>query len=693
MITTTMDTSIRKIHDRLEAGEPTLLLGRRSVELPERLTARVDCAAQVRPLGAMFELQRKLHRIIEQARGAPTRDDMHHDHRIHRRDDDEPFGSPLLDLVQRAERVARDRVVVVVESIDVADEQSLRVIAGMLDQQGPGRLALLLTSAEAELSGEDAARIMRLLSEGWGPDAIVRLEAPADIEPAVPAASNTGAEPLGYEILRALRAGATIGDTFEADVVAMLLGSDTLTVLELLQMAYDQGAPIRDLGERVFRLPPDYATALRAQILPSLADTWHRGIAAALSADDEQFEDEDLPRPRMPADASARAAEHAAASGQSMQAAERYLMAARDAAKIGGHQRAIELVETALDLLPPTSDSRELRIRALLELGRARWRAAGGAGEGLEHALVPLETAHKLVRSGDAALLRADLLAMTASVSYDIGGAAQYARAIASLEEARQVLIDDGQTLEAARLLNDEAAIRVRLGDLEAAGRLLARSRDVFLRLAESDPVAMLELAQTDHQVARLALRAYRGPEDREALAFGIERARAAEQHFAALGAERERGRAHETLGRLSWLVGDTEGARRFLANARELQLAGGDAVGLARTSAALSELLIGQGKSEEALRALDESIALNMATGSRQGLDYNRRGFEELVSTLSPTQRRTLENDLELLRARLSPPAERRAAVASSGRGPWTTSDRHRLRGDTPHPGAKPMS
>ncbi|MCA9659062.1 MAG: hypothetical protein KC486_12015, partial [Myxococcales bacterium] len=73
------------------------------------------------------------------------------------------------------------------------------------------------------------------------------------------------------------------------------------------------------------------------------------------------------------------------------------------------------------------------------------------------------------------------------------------------------------------------------------------------------------------------------------------------------------------------------ERAAQRLSAALEIQQRIGDAIGLARTSAALADLLAADGQIEESLRLLAASIALNRAKGSHVGLAFNRQTLARL--------------------------------------------------------------
>jgi hypothetical protein len=177
--------------------------------------------------------------------------------------------------------------------------------------------------------------------------------------------------------------------------------------------------------------------------------------------------------------------------------------------------------------------------------------------------------------------------------------------------------------------------VLVRLGELRQAADLLARSRDVFLRHADQSDDARRELAQTDHLVARLPLHSKPGTHDEESLAFATNCAAMAERAYAELKDTREHARVFETLGRLARLKGHREEARSLLQRAFSCQQEIGDAIGLARTTAALAELLADFGLPDDALAVLANSINLNLQLGSRQGVVYNMRGLDDLERTL----------------------------------------------------------
>jgi len=657
---------------RLQRGQHTALLGPSSLELasyPSLFAVTVNCARSLQPLAPLYEARAKLVALVEETReplfmpGDP--------HALHRTLLDENHERKDSDFVAAANRLQRQldrRLLIVFERIDQADEETIGLLSRIVDE---GSLLATLFIRTDEREPARAARLIATLKQVEGDEAVVSVggepvPAPVRDESAMPAL-----ESLHFDVRRVLRAGAMAGDTFEADVVGELLGLDTLSALEIVQAAIDEKVPIDDLGEGVFRFPPTLANSLRASVTPSLAAAWHQMLAMMLGDEEGDSGAEPEPMPetvpqptRQPAKrpvaaGPARAAAHAEAVGDVDRATRRYVAAAQDAASVGGHEHAVELLERALALLeraPETSERRELRMTALMDIGRLKWVAAGRtAGFDLDSALQALEGARQLAQPTDAPELRAEIGALMARVSYEIGGDERLEHALALLGDARRILLHAGRHVEAARLLNDEAAVRVRLGQIGQAARLLQESRDVFAQLANSNASADRELADTEHLTARLLLHT---PEehrlDPEAIALAVESARNAERRYSEVGDVRSGARAWETLARLELMRGRGDDAMQHLTSAVRVQERMGDAVGLARTLAAMSDVMAAAGASGKALALLSDSVAMNERKGSRQGLRYNREALDALTATLSSADLRDLEGPLSLLRSRL---------------------------------------
>ena len=88
---------------------------------------------------------------------------------------------------------------------------------------------------------------------------------------------------LPADVLRVLRAGAVLGTTFEAALVARLLEEPLSLVLEKLQEATDAGVPLVDRGEGQLTWPAPLVAALQQSTLPSLLRFWHARLGELLS--------------------------------------------------------------------------------------------------------------------------------------------------------------------------------------------------------------------------------------------------------------------------------------------------------------------------------------------------------------------------------------------------------------------------
>ncbi|WP_437602328.1 tetratricopeptide repeat protein [Sorangium sp. So ce590] len=362
----------------------------------------------------------------------------------------------------------------------------------------------------------------------------------------------------------------------------------------------------------------------------------------------------------------ARAAAHLTEAGDLEEAARRYRGAAAEAAAMGAYAQALSYGRKALALLdgmPATPARRRLRVGALAGLARVQWQAAGPDPDfTLAGALEVLDAARALLAQGDPPELHAEVAALTASVCYDIGDMRSLERALEELTTASRLLLDAGDALGSARLLNDQAAVYVRMGDPVRAAHLLTESRRVFEERARVDPVARVELAETDHLFARIPLHVPPRPgRESDALSLGIDHALAAERTYKQLGDGRELARVWETIGRLELRKGRLDRATQRLSAAIEAEEALGDLIGLARSTAALAEVLSAKGLHREALSLLAESMAMNLEKGSPLGLAYNRRALNALVPNIS------LQGDEAELLRKLA--AQLTAAEAALGR------------------------
>ena len=355
---------------------------------------------------------------------------------------------------------------------------------------------------------------------------------------------------------------------------------------------------------------------------------------------------ETAPTSRQPEDQT-RAAAHLQAAGQTEAAVQQYLAAVREVASRGDAHRAYGIVEQGLKLLEelPVSHRRALlRAQLWLERGALQWRGALiGAPFTLQQALVSLETARSSLPKDAPPDMVGRLAATIAGVCYDLGDLDSLQRALGELTEASRRLLEANEAVLAARLLNDQAAIYVRLGDPVRATHLLERSRELFegrLRARADDAVALEELAETHHLLARLPMHApIRPGREADALAMSLEHAQAAERAYQRLGERQELARVWETMGRLALQHGQHAAAQERLSAALTSQQQLGDVIGAARSTAALAELYRMTGRLEDALALLDNSIRLNFDKGSPLGLAVNRRALSAIADAVTQAQ------------------------------------------------------
>jgi tetratricopeptide (TPR) repeat protein len=271
------------------------------------------------------------------------------------------------------------------------------------------------------------------------------------------------------------------------------------------------------------------------------------------------------------------------------------------------------------------------------------------------------------------------LAATTAGVCYDLGDLDSLQQALGELTEASRRLLEVHEPVLAARLLNDQAAIYVRLGDPVRATHLLERLRELFegrLRTNAEDTVALEELAETHHLLARLPMHApIRPGREADAFAMSMEHAQVAERVYQRLGERQELARVWETVGRLELQRGHQAVAQQRLSAALASQQQLGDVIGAARSAAALAELYKMTRRLADALALLADSITLNFEKGSPLGLAVNWRavgalaeaaaqthgpGAENLQGGVEEVERRLLQAESVLGRMEL--PAEARA-------------------------------
>ncbi|HTV18054.1 MAG TPA: hypothetical protein VMG12_05270 [Polyangiaceae bacterium] len=333
-----------------------------------------------------------------------------------------------------------------------------------------------------------------------------------------------------------------------------------------------------------------------------------------------------------------RSARHAEAAGLRQDAAERYVSSALAAVRAGAHARALDAAGRALALAEgmPEPERGWLEASALLVIGQCRWLARGDGPASLDMALEALERAYERAAAAPRPELQAEIATMIANVCYDLGTSEALERALVEVTRASRLWLDARRPFEAARLLNDEAAVWVKRGNPVRANQLLARSREVFARLASAYPAARLELLETEHLLARLMLHAPALPgREREALESGVEHALVAEAGYSNLHEQRQLARVWETLGRLKLRLGELEEGTQQLARAHRLQREIGDAIGAARSAGGMSEAFAAAHDYPRALSSLAESVAFNSEKGSSAGLQHNLATLRQLEARL----------------------------------------------------------
>ncbi len=684
-----MDALWQRVLDR----QPSAVVGAMAEEPahdPPLVVIRVDCKAHAAPLGALSELRERACQIAEPSSTALLDQAAQRVWTGLRRRllGDMPDRDPGAAVVEALNHLCAEDtrpIAVVLERAEDLDAASALALGHVLERPGWLQIPVVLHFHGPVADGQ-GQRLLDLLRRHYGDDSILVGDA-AELGASVPPQRVE----LPADVRRVIRAAAVIGPSFEVPLVAALLAEPEFDVLYALQIAKDLGVPLSDAGGGQMQLSEAFTEAERRALLPSLSSAWHKRLARLLAERVRSRRSEasppsanrsaetrsevpppqttpppPMPRPSAPPPSMSaqrarpgRAARHAEAAGDVDLAAEQYVAASHRAAEEGAHQHAVDLSNRALELLgrtAVTSKRRLLRVMALLAQARVKWRAqVEGEASGLSDALELLGECGARLLPTDPVELRAEVAALSAAVHYDIGDAASLDKALAELGEASHALLEAGKPLDAARLLNDEAAVWVRAGDPVRAHHLLKKSREIFAERAEADPAARFELAETEHLLGRLVLHAPPRPgHERDALEVGIEHASRAVPVFQALDKPTELGRVWETLGRLEMAVGRPREAIDHLAAAAELQQRILDVIGLARTSAALADIARDGGDYERAIVLLGGSIELNLDKGSPLGLAFNRRTLGTLLRQLSSSERRDLHDELSRVAQRL---------------------------------------
>ncbi|MCB1742674.1 MAG: hypothetical protein KDK91_20025, partial [Gammaproteobacteria bacterium] len=395
----------------------------------------------------------------------------------------------------------------------------------------------------------------------------------------------------------------------------------------------------------------------------------------------------------------ARAGHHLLAAGQPDAAANAFLDAASEKLELGDARASDALLrqaaQAASQIRSPALRS-QLQARAYMTRARQRWLAAGlqagdqprgggseqtGSVDTLSDALEAIEAARQLLPESAPSALIVELASLYAGIAYDFGDRDPLQNALELLVAASRALLERGDSVAAAHLLNDQAAVNLRLGDPVQAVHLLNRAHEIFAHLSGTDGASdaagepdrqrqqwQLALARTEHLLARLPLHAQTRPgHEREALEMALGHAQSAQQTLARLNRPRERARIWETIARLELKRENLQAASAYLGRAAQLQQRLGDATGLARTCAAYTELLLTAGQAQEALNMLAQSVALNYQKGSRAGLAFNRESLAKLREQSSAD-----EPDLSTRITQLEGDLQRAERILGRAQLPW---------------------
>jgi tetratricopeptide (TPR) repeat protein len=711
-----------EVWERSRAGRHTIVVGPHTLPPapPDLQVLRVQCDVYGISGGALDAARRVVADCLGEELQTPEPRRAAYEPGLRQRLwGDMPAHSLDVLLVEACNRLATQsagRAVLAFEAIDAADAATVETITQILQRPGWLRLPLLFTMRGVPQGR--VAELVYLLHRDDGEAAVMVIEDDTTPEQEAAAVDWTM---LPADVLRVLRASAVLGTSFEAERVAQLLEEPLSLVLEKLQEATDAGVPLVDRGAGRLTWPGPMVAALQQSTLPSLLKFWHarlgeilsgskaperasrsrpapRTVAQGQSAAEaetafdlaerhpeadraRQFEPPRRPVPPtqaappspLPGDHT-RAATHWQAAGQTADAVVHYLAAVREAAARGDARRAYGLAEQGLallDELPAVPLHGLLRAQLLLEKGRLQWHGSLlGSAFTLQEALASLEAAKASLPDDVPLEVVEQLAAVTAGVCYDVGDQGALHRALAELQESSQRLVQAGAILPAARLLNDQAAVYICLGDPVRATYLLSQAHERFenhLRQHPEDAMALAELAQTKHLLARLPLHVQVPPgREEESAVRGLEHARAAEHIYQRLGQQRELTRVWETMGRLALQQGNLEAAQERLMAAHNLQQQLGDAAGLARSTAALADMCMLAGQLDHAVALLADSITLNVEKGSRSGLAFNRQA----LGTLTRAAAQAHGPDAERLRGAIADLASRLAqAEAVHGR------------------------
>ncbi len=167
------------------------------------------------------------------------------------------------------ERFSR-RAALVLEGLAQADEVTVQALLEILGRDGWLRLPLVLG-----LDTRADAKARASLVDAVG-------SKPLEVPPPTPGGDAFDWSTLTSDQRLLMRAAVMMDRRFEAARVARLLDRSELDVLIGMQGVADMGAPLVDRGAGRFAIPELAQRELRAGVLPSLVEHWHRVLGTLL---------------------------------------------------------------------------------------------------------------------------------------------------------------------------------------------------------------------------------------------------------------------------------------------------------------------------------------------------------------------------------------------------------------------------
>jgi tetratricopeptide (TPR) repeat protein len=504
---------------------------------------------------------------------------------------------------------------------------------------GPDDSPSVVLPPETDLPGPEPTRVLE------PEEAAARPAVPAGL--AAPDTRNS----ISAEVRATLMAAALGGPVFSLASVAERVGRSEAVVATRLLEAHLSGWTLYDTEDGRLALAPDDREALAAAAPAWLGAAWNppdsprapsagaRPAAAAAPVD---------PGPPVEPEPSPDPAESPSGPPPSAPTLADLLSAAERARGRGAWAEASRYLQHAAALQHATDPS---TVSPLLHLAQARlaWSAAG-QGVDLPAALAAARAAEAELRDAADPISWSQAQQLVAAIAHDIGDAEHLEVALATLSAAIRQLQDSGHAREAARLLNDQAAVWVRLGDPVRAVHLLEQSRRIFA--AGETPEDAHELAETSLLLARLVLHVPARPGmDGAAVDRAVGHIREAVRVWRQLGDARGVGLALETEARLRLRAEQPEQALERFQEARGMLGSVRDALGLARVADGMAHCLVALGHHEEGVRHLAESVRFNSAVGSMVGLAYNEQSARTMLQRV-PAESRAAMMLHSLLRA-----------------------------------------